>query len=49
MSYESTMGNSSVLILAKMAIRTPTEIQAACIPPLLSGESVHLTSYEERC
>ncbi len=38
-SYES-MGISSVLIsaLAKMSIRTPTEIQAACMPPLLSGE-----------
>ncbi|KAI0774099.1 DEAD-domain-containing protein [Fomes fomentarius] len=33
------MGISSVLIsaLAKMSIRTPTEIQAACMPPLLSG------------
>ena len=38
-SYES-MGISSVLIsaLAKMSIKTPTEIQAACIPPLLEGE-----------
>ncbi len=38
-SYES-MGISSVLVsaLAKMSIRTPTEIQAACIPPLLAGE-----------
>lgn len=25
--------------LSSMSIRTPTEIQAACIPPLLSGES----------
>ncbi|KAI0711067.1 DEAD-domain-containing protein [Cerioporus squamosus] len=33
------MGISSVLVsaLAKMSIRTPTEIQAACIPPLLAG------------
>ncbi|KAI0723119.1 DEAD-domain-containing protein [Earliella scabrosa] len=33
------MGISSVLIsaLAKMSIKTPTEIQAACIPPLLEG------------
>ncbi|KAI0751574.1 DEAD-domain-containing protein [Daedaleopsis nitida] len=33
------MGISSVLVsaLSKMAIRTPTEIQAACIPPLLGG------------
>ena len=26
--------------LNNMSIRTPTEVQAACIPPLLSGESV---------
>ncbi|KAI0326671.1 DEAD-domain-containing protein [Cubamyces sp. BRFM 1775] len=33
------MGISSVLIsaLTKMSIKTPTEIQAACIPPLLQG------------
>ena len=39
-SFE-TMGISTVLIstLAKMSIRSPTEIQAACIPPLLAGES----------
>lgn len=39
-SFE-TMGISSVLVsaLAKMSIKTPTEIQAACIPPLLQGES----------
>ncbi|KAM5540345.1 hypothetical protein V8D89_005803 [Ganoderma adspersum] len=37
-SFE-TMGISSVLVsaLAKMSIKTPTEIQAACIPPLLQG------------
>lgn len=35
------MGISSVLVsaLAKMSIKTPTEIQAACIPPLLQGKS----------
>ncbi|KAH9904233.1 DEAD-domain-containing protein [Epithele typhae] len=34
------MGISSVLIgaLSKMSIRSPTEIQAACVPPLLQGE-----------
>ncbi len=39
-SYE-TMGISSVLVsaLAKMSIKSPTEIQAACIPPLLQGKS----------
>ncbi len=26
--------------LSKMAIRTPTEIQRACIPPLLAGQSL---------
>ncbi|KAI0772067.1 P-loop containing nucleoside triphosphate hydrolase protein [Trametes elegans] len=33
------MGISSVLVaaLSKMSIKTPTEIQAACIPPLLQG------------
>nr|VWO95192.1 ATP-dependent RNA helicase CshA (EC [Ganoderma boninense] len=38
-SFE-TMGISSVLVsaLAKMHIQSPTEIQAACIPPLLEGE-----------
>ena len=37
-SYED-MGISSVLVaaLAKMSIRSPTEIQAACVPPLLAG------------
>lgn len=29
---------SLISALNKMAIRTPTEIQVACIPPLLSGE-----------
>ena len=35
-----TMGISSVLVsaLAKMSINAPTEIQAACILPLLEGE-----------
>ncbi|KAI1786697.1 P-loop containing nucleoside triphosphate hydrolase protein [Ganoderma leucocontextum] len=34
-----TMGISSGLVsaLAKMSIRSPTQIQAACIPPLLAG------------
>lgn len=38
-SYTS-MGISSALLssLNKMSIKTPTEIQAACIPPLLAGE-----------
>ena len=33
------LGTSKALIasLAAMSIRTPTEVQAACIPPLLSG------------
>ncbi|KAI0368093.1 DEAD-domain-containing protein [Pilatotrama ljubarskyi] len=37
-SFES-MNISSVLVsaLAKMSIKSPTEIQAACIPPLLQG------------
>ncbi|KAI0824747.1 P-loop containing nucleoside triphosphate hydrolase protein [Trametes gibbosa] len=37
-SYES-MGISSALVstLSKMSIKAPTEIQAACIPPLLQG------------
>lgn len=36
----SSLGISSALLsaLSKMAIRTPTEVQAACIPPLLQGE-----------
>lgn len=36
----SAMGISSTLLaaLAKMSIRMPTEIQIACIPPLLQGE-----------
>lgn len=35
------LGASKALIasLATMSIRTPTEVQAACIPPLLAGES----------
>lgn len=35
------LGASKALIasLAAMSIRTPTEVQAACIPPLLAGES----------
>lgn len=42
-SYTS-MGISSALLssLNKMSIKTPTEIQAACIPPLLAGESSRL-------
>jgi ATP-dependent RNA helicase DDX49/DBP8 len=33
------MGVSSSLVsaMSKMSIHTPTEIQAACIPPLLDG------------
>ena len=36
----ATMGISATLLtaLAKMSIRSPTEIQSACIPPLLQGE-----------
>ena len=36
----ASMGISSTLLaaLSKMSIRNPTEIQAACIPPLLQGE-----------
>lgn len=35
-----SLGISSVLqdALAKMSIRVPTEVQTACIPPLLQGE-----------
>lgn len=35
----SSLGVSRILdsALAKMSIRTPTEVQAACIPPLLEG------------
>ncbi|KZT72511.1 DEAD-domain-containing protein [Daedalea quercina L-15889] len=38
-SFES-LGISSALLnaLVKMSIKAPTEIQAACIPPLLAGE-----------
>ncbi|KAH9938315.1 P-loop containing nucleoside triphosphate hydrolase protein [Fomitopsis serialis] len=38
-SFES-LGISSALLnaLTKMSIKSPTEIQAACIPPLLAGE-----------
>jgi ATP-dependent RNA helicase DDX49/DBP8 len=44
----AAMGISSALLaaLAKMSIRTPTEIQAASIPPLLQGEHV-VTSQSE--
>ena len=36
----ASFGVSSTLLnaLASMSIRSPTEIQAACIPPLLQGE-----------
>lgn len=39
------LGASKALIasLATMSIRTPTEVQAACIPPLLAGESKPIT------
>jgi len=33
--------------LARMSIRVPTEIQAACIPPLLAGLSVFMHIFAE--
>lgn len=39
-SFEALGIAPSLLVaLAKMSIRLPTDIQAACIPPLLQGES----------
>lgn len=42
----ATLGIATPLItaMAGMSIRAPTEIQSACIPPLLAGKSTSLTS-----
>lgn len=42
----ASLGVSKTLVasLATMSIRAPTEVQAACIPPLLAGESTRLVS-----
>ena len=47
-SFEG-MGISSVLVaaLSKMSIQKPTEIQAACVPPLLEGESASAFHHDE--
>lgn len=46
-SFEG-LGISSALLnaLAKMSIKAPTEIQAACIPPLVEGELRHTSAID---
>jgi ATP-dependent RNA helicase DDX49/DBP8 len=43
----SSLGISAPLLsaLSKMAIHAPTEIQQACIPPLLAGQSLLILGY----